>query len=44
MSKALPLVTRLGDRIAIVQGLRTLSPSRLPLITVYLRSILARLR
>lgn len=34
MSKPLPLVTRQGDRIAIVSGLRTPLPSRQLLIMV----------
>lgn len=35
MSKPLPLVTRQGDRIVIVNGLRTLSPSRQLLTMAY---------
>ncbi len=39
MSKALPLVTRHGDRIAIVNGLRTPLPNRRLPITAFRRWI-----
>ncbi len=39
MSKALPLVTRHGDRIAIVNGLRTPFAKQRPPITAFRRWI-----